>query len=83
MYAGLPEGGSHRVLATLTAGGPAYIVTGLAAGEVVSVQSPTVFGYGLTAPVPNPEPTPTPPPTPTPTPTPTTPACTDPITCSP
>jgi hypothetical protein len=30
VYAGLPGLGSHRVLATLTAGGAAYVVTGLA-----------------------------------------------------
>ena len=42
VYAGLPDAASHRLLASLSAG-QAYVVTGLAAGEVVSVQGGESF----------------------------------------
>ncbi|MBE7554334.1 MAG: hypothetical protein HS126_25045 [Anaerolineales bacterium] len=42
MYAGLPDAASHRVLATLSSG-QSHLITGLAAGEVVSVQSGNVL----------------------------------------
>ena len=54
VYAGLPNATSHRLLATLSAG-QSYVVTGLAAGEVVSAQgSAAGFTYTLTAPPPHP-----------------------------
>ena len=49
VYAGLPEASSHRQLASLGAG-QSYVITGLAAGEVVSVQSGGAFSYVLTMP---------------------------------
>ncbi|MCB0073826.1 MAG: hypothetical protein KDE20_20300, partial [Caldilineaceae bacterium] len=94
IYAGLPSSPSHRLLASLTAG-QTRTITGLAAGEVVSVQGVQgAFAYTFTLPAATSTPvpttvTPTPVPataTPTPvapTPTPTTPACTDPLTCDP
>ncbi|MBE7554342.1 MAG: hypothetical protein HS126_25090 [Anaerolineales bacterium] len=52
VYAGLSDAVSHRVLATLSAG-QSYLITGLVAGEVVSVQnSQNVFAYSLTIPPP-------------------------------
>ena len=52
VYAGLPNDASHRTLATLTSG-QSYLVTGLAAGEVVSAQNgQTAFTYTLTTPPP-------------------------------
>ncbi|MFN3332920.1 MAG: hypothetical protein ACK47M_10450, partial [Caldilinea sp.] len=81
IYAGLPEAASHRFVVTLNAG-ESYVVTGLAAGEVLSVQNGNAFAYVLTLPAPPTE-TPTPTPTETPTATPTEPACTDPLTCNP
>ena len=59
VYAGLPEASSHRQLASLGAG-QSYVITGLAAGEVVSVQSGGAFSYVLTMPAAAPSPTPTP-----------------------
>ena len=59
VYAGLPEASSHRQLASLGAG-QSYVITGLAAGEVVSVQSSGAFSYVLTMPAVAPSPTPTP-----------------------
>jgi hypothetical protein len=50
-YAGAPDAPSHRMLATITAGVP-YIVTGLAPGEVLSVQSEAPFAYTVTPPQP-------------------------------
>ena len=44
VYAGLPNAASHRLLATLNAG-QSYAVSGLAAGEVISVQSGSGFAY--------------------------------------
>ncbi len=50
VYAGLPNAELHRALATL-ASGQSHLITGLAAGEVVSVQnSQNPFGYSLTTP---------------------------------
>ena len=59
VYAGLPEASSHRQLASLGAG-QSYVITGLVAGEVVSVQSGGAFSYVLTMPAAAPSPTPTP-----------------------
>ena len=59
VYAGLPDAASHRLLASLSAG-QVYVITGLAVGEVVSVQSGESFAYALTAPSGTPAPTPTP-----------------------
>ena len=44
LYAGLPDAPSHREVATLNSGGT-YLVEGLAAGEVLSVQSGGQFAY--------------------------------------
>ncbi|MEZ4714197.1 MAG: hypothetical protein R3A44_43850 [Caldilineaceae bacterium] len=44
VYAGQPNGGSHRPLATLS-NGDSYLVTGLGANEVISVQSGSSFDY--------------------------------------
>ncbi len=50
VYAGLPDAASHRLLAALSAG-QSYVVTGLAAGEVVSAQGSSAgFVYTLTVP---------------------------------
>ncbi len=87
VYAGLPNAGSHRLLATLAVG-QSHLVGGLVAGEVVSVQADQVaFGYTLTMPTaiptatPLPTATPTLVPTETATPLPTT--CVDPMACNP
>lgn len=55
LYAGEPQAASHRWLATLSAG-QSYDVSGLADGEVFSVQSDTAFEYRV-IPAPPPEPT--------------------------
>jgi len=47
LYAGLPDAGSHRGLATLSVG-DSYEVTDLASGEVLSVQSGSNFAYQFT-----------------------------------
>jgi hypothetical protein len=52
-YAGQPGGSSHRLLATLSVGG-FYTVSGLAAGEVLSVQSDSDFNYQIDLPEPTP-----------------------------
>jgi hypothetical protein len=73
LYAGLPLGGSHRVLTSMAAGG-IFTVSGLAEGEVLSVQSGSSFSYQITLPTVSPPPTTPPPTTPPPTtPPPTTP----------
>lgn len=59
VYAGQPNATSHRLLTSFAAGGT-YEVSGLAAGEVVSVQSGGLFTYSITLPnpqQPDPEPT--------------------------
>src|SRR5262245_12481884 len=71
LYAGTPLGGSHRMLTTVGAGG-VFTVSGLAEGEVLSVQSNATFTWQITLPAVSP---PTPPPT---TPPPTTPPPTTP-----
>jgi hypothetical protein len=85
VYAGLPQGSSHRLLATIVTG-DSHVISGLSSGEVVSVQATSAFAWTLTEPVGGPTPTPTgtatPTPTSTTTPPPTT-ACTDPTTCDP
>lgn len=89
VYAGLPNASSHRVLATLLTG-QTYTVSGLAAGEVVSVQSDNAFTYTINSSSPVNTPTPaasatavtTTEPTPTNTVVPTA-DCTDPLTCNP
>jgi hypothetical protein len=67
LYAGLPLGGSHRVLTTIGAGGT-FTVSGLADGEVLSVQGGATFSYQITLPTVSPPPPPptNPPPTPPP-----------------
>lgn len=65
-YAGTPGAESHRLLATLVPGGGRYTVAGLAAGEVLSVQSGSVFTFDSkradpSAPPTNPPPTDPPP----------------------
>jgi hypothetical protein len=71
LYAGTPLSGSHRMLTSMGAGG-VFTVSGLAEGEVLSVQSTGAFTYQITLPTVSP---PTPPPT---TPPPTTPPPTTP-----
>jgi len=51
VYAGLPGANSHYALTTISAGGN-YEISGLAAGEVVSVQSSADFTYEITLPEP-------------------------------
>ena len=46
-YAGLPDAIAHRMLGAINPGQP-FRITGLAAGEVVSVQADTAFSYALT-----------------------------------
>ncbi len=46
VYAGLPGGDYHRSLATITPAAP-YEVSGLVAGEVLSVQDASVFTYQI------------------------------------
>ena len=87
VYAGLPNAASHRVLATLLAG-QSYVISGLAAGEVVSVQSDNAFSYTFSSnpPAPTATASATAVNTTVPTPTNTTvPAvdCIDPLTCNP
>lgn len=48
-YAGQPGDASHRLLATLVGGGPKFVVSGLASGEVLSVQSGATFTFAVTA----------------------------------
>jgi hypothetical protein len=50
-YAGFPDADSHRLLATLTSG-QAFHVSGLASGEVLSVQADAEFTYRATLPPP-------------------------------
>lgn len=83
IYAGLPNAASHRVLSTLSAG-QTYTVSGLAAGEVISVQSNNAFSYTYTSSPVTPTPIASPTAVGTTPPTPTTTAgadCTDPLTC--
>lgn len=47
VYAGLPNGDSHRLLAQLSPGEGAYQVGGVGAGEVLSVQSSDVFRFAV------------------------------------
>ena len=67
IYAGLPDAVSHRLVTTLVAG-QSFTVTGLAAGEVISMQNGQPFAYALTMPANNPTPSPTLTPTATATP---------------
>jgi hypothetical protein len=60
-YAGLPAGGSHRVLGTITPGSP-LTVSGLIVGEVLSVQSGGNFSYSVSGGGAPPPPPPPPPP---------------------
>ncbi|MBX3058761.1 MAG: hypothetical protein KF770_20040 [Anaerolineae bacterium] len=77
IYAGLPDAASHRLLTTLSTGQSA-VITGLAAGEVISVQSSQgPFAYTLVLPGAEPTLTPTPLPSLTPTATATLPAGSD------
>ena len=46
IYAGLPDAASHRVLATISAG-QSHFISGLATGEVVSVQGGDLFSFDL------------------------------------
>ncbi|MEA5487183.1 hypothetical protein VB775_10185, partial [Pseudanabaena sp. CCNP1317] len=73
-YAGLPNATSHRVLGTISTG-QSLAITGLAAGEVLSVQSGPTFTYTTTN-----TPTTT---TTAPTTTTTAPDCTNPTACNP
>jgi len=59
-FAGYPGDDSHRFLTTISAG-QSYDVEGLAAGEVLSVQSDASFGYRAWLPPPS-DPDPDPPP---------------------
>lgn len=57
VYAGAPNGGSHRLLATLSSSTGNYQVSGLASDEVLSVQADQAFSVDYTpgdAPVPPP-----------------------------
>jgi hypothetical protein len=56
-YAGLPDAASHRFLGTIGPGQPFY-VTGLSAGEVISVQGDGTFAFTLTPPDPEDPPPP-------------------------
>ena len=49
LFAGLPLGGSHRTLTIMAAGG-IFTISGLAEGEVLSVQSTGAFSYQITLP---------------------------------
>lgn len=49
VYAGGPHDGSHRLLATLSPGTADFKVSGLASGEVLSVQSDQAFTFAATA----------------------------------
>lgn len=72
IYAGAPLASSHRMLTTISAGG-IFTVSGLADGEMLSVQSSSAFSWQVTLP------TVTPPTTPPPTePPPTNPPPTNP-----
>jgi hypothetical protein len=51
VYAGEPSGSSHRLLAVVSEGA-SYQVSGLADGEVLSVQSADSFDYRVTPPAP-------------------------------
>lgn len=51
VFAGLPSSASHRTLASLSAG-DTFVVSGLAPGEVLSVQSLIVFTYEFELPAP-------------------------------
>ncbi len=68
IYAGLPDAISHRLVTTLNAG-QTFFISGLAAGEVMSLQSQGQFAYALTEGGPTPTATPG--------------ACVDPTTCNP
>jgi hypothetical protein len=48
-FAGFPDASSHRHLATISPGSP-YVIAGVVAGEVVSVQGHAPFTYQLTPP---------------------------------
>ena len=67
LYAGLPLGGSHRTLTSIAAGG-VFTISGLADGEVLSIQSGGAFTYQITLPTVSPPPPPTNPPPTTPPP---------------
>ncbi len=54
VYAGTPNGASHRALAYLSVG-EFYEVSGVAPGEIVSVQSDSAFTYQIDLPTPAPE----------------------------
>jgi len=51
LFAGAPNAATHRTLATLS-GGASYVVSGLIAGEVLSVQGYTDFTYQIVLPEP-------------------------------
>ncbi|HEY0476446.1 MAG TPA: hypothetical protein VGD37_02930, partial [Kofleriaceae bacterium] len=69
VHAGKSSELSHRLLATVSAG-QRYQISGLAADDVLSVQSDAGFGYRLTLPEHPAAPAPAPAPAPTPTPAP-------------
>jgi hypothetical protein len=69
LYAGLPLGSSHRALTSMSAGG-IFTVSGMANGEVLSIQSTGAFSYQVTLPTVSPPPPVTPPPPTTPPPPP-------------
>jgi hypothetical protein len=58
LYAGLPGADGHHYVTTIGAGGT-FVVSGLAAGEVLSAQSSSTFSYAVTLAT---EPPPPPPP---------------------
>lgn len=49
VYAGAPNDGSHRLLATLSQGTADFQVSGMLAGEVLSVQSDQAFTFSATS----------------------------------
>lgn len=61
LFAGSPNDGSHRVLAGIGVG-QSYEVSGLAPGEVLSVQADYAFAYEITLPPPSEDPPPEDPP---------------------
>jgi hypothetical protein len=67
LYAGLPNASSHRFLAFVSAG-TSHNVSGLAPGEVLSVQSDSVFEFQFNLGEPQPDPDPEPEPDPEPMP---------------
>jgi hypothetical protein len=62
LYAGLPDAGAHRFIGTLTAG-VEFEVSGLEAGEVLSVQNDSAFSVAVTLGTGQPPNPPPPPPT--------------------